>query len=87
MARIHPLSDVMSQNIGNETNIWQFCVVFPQARIGDNCNICANVLIENDVIIGNNVTVKSGDQEWESMAERTAEGILYGIDRYSSYLY
>ena len=29
MARIHPLSDVMSQNIGNETNIWQFCVVFP----------------------------------------------------------
>ena len=51
MARIHPLSDVMSQNIGNETNIWQFCVVFPQARIGDNCNICANVLIENDVII------------------------------------
>ena len=26
MARIHPLSDVMSQNIGNETNIWQFCV-------------------------------------------------------------
>ena len=53
MARIHPLSDVMSQNIGNETNICQFCVVFPQARIGDNCNICANVLIENDVIIGN----------------------------------
>ena len=67
MARIHPLSDVMSQNIGNETNIWQFCVVFPQARIGDNCNICANVLIENDVIIGNNVTVKSGVQIWDGV--------------------
>ena len=67
MARIHPLSDVMSQNIGNETNIWQFCVVFPQARIGDNCNICANVLIENDVIIGNNVTVQSGVQIWDGV--------------------
>lgn len=51
----------------NETNIWQFCVVFPQARIGDNCNICANVLIENDVIIGNNVTVKSGVQIWDGV--------------------
>ena len=44
-----------------------FCVVFPQARIGDNCNICANVLIENDVIIGNNVTVKSGVQIWDGV--------------------
>ena len=38
-----------------------------QARIGDNCNICANVLIENDVIIGNNVTVKSGVQIWDGV--------------------
>lgn len=64
---IHPLSDVKSENIGENTNIWQFCVVFPQARIGDNCNICANVLIENDVIIGNNVTIKSGVQIWDGV--------------------
>jgi len=62
---IHPLSDVKSKNIGDHTNIWQFCVIFPEARIGDNCNICANVLIENDVVIGNNVTVKSGVQIWD----------------------
>lgn len=64
---IHKLSDVQSQNIGEKTNIWQFCVVLPQARIGENCNICAHVLIENDVVIGNNVTVKSGVQLWDGV--------------------
>lgn len=67
MNRIHQLSDVKSQQIGDNTNIWQFCVVFPNAVIGANCNICANVLIENDVIIGNNVTVKSGVQLWDGV--------------------
>ncbi|TGY02977.1 N-acetyltransferase [Muribaculum sp. NM65_B17] len=67
MKMIHPLSDVKSANIGEGTNIWQFCVVFPEARIGRNCNICANVLIENDVVIGDNVTVKSGVQLWDGL--------------------
>ena len=65
--RIHPLSDVKSENIGDDTIIWQFCVIFPKARIGKNCNICANVLIENEVIIGDNVTVKSGVQNWDGV--------------------
>ena len=64
---IHPLSDVKSKNIGKDTNIWQFCVVFSEAKIGDNCNICANVLIENEVTVGNNVTVKSGVQLWDGV--------------------
>lgn len=55
---IHPLSDCMNKNIPESTNIWQFCVIFPKAIIGENCNICAGVLIEDDVIIGNNVTIK-----------------------------
>lgn len=57
---IHPLSDVQSKNIGENTNIWQYCVVLPDAKIGDNCNICSHCFIENDVVIGNNVTVKNG---------------------------
>ena len=65
MADIHPLSDVRSQNIGNSTRIWQFCVVLPGAVIGSNCNICANVLIENEVVVGDNVTIKSGVQLWD----------------------
>lgn len=64
---IHELSDVKTKNIGSDTNIWQFCVVFPNAKIGSNCNICANVLIENDVVIGDNVTVKSGVQLWDGV--------------------
>ena len=32
-----------------------------------NFNICANVLIENEVKIGNNVTIKSGVQVWDSV--------------------
>ena len=60
MSKIHPLSDVQSVNIGNDTRIWQYCVVLPEAQIGENCNICAHVFIENDVVIGNNVTLKTG---------------------------
>lgn len=64
---IHPFSDVKSSSIGEGTNIWQYCVIFPNARIGNNCNICAFVLIENDVVIGNNVTIKSGVQVWDGI--------------------
>lgn len=67
MRRIHPTSEVRSDQIGEGTNIWQFCVVFPDAVIGRNCNICANVLIENDVVVGDNVTVKSGVQLWDGV--------------------
>jgi len=66
-AIIHALSDVQTSNIGDETRIWQFCVVLPQAKIGAACNICANVFIENDVTIGNRVTIKCGVQVWDGI--------------------
>ena len=61
---IHSLAEVHSKDIGEGTSIWQFCVVLEKAKIGDNCNINALCLIENDVLIGNNVTIKSGVQLW-----------------------
>lgn len=64
---IHKLADVQTKHIGKDTNIWQFCVVLPDATIGDNCNICANVFIENDVFVGNNVTIKCGVQLWNGV--------------------
>ena len=64
---IHELSDVQSKNIGEGTNIWQYCVVLPGAVIGNNCNICSHCFIENDVKIGNNVTVKCGVQLWDGV--------------------
>ncbi|AJI55674.1 hexapeptide repeat of succinyl-transferase family protein [Francisella philomiragia] len=64
---IHPLSDVQSRAIGNDTKIWQFVVILSDAIIGENCNICSHCLIENKVFIGNNVTIKSGVQIWDGI--------------------
>lgn len=64
---LHKYSDIQSKKIGEGTNIWQFCVILPGACIGSHCNICANVFIENDVIIGNKVTIKSGVQVWDGV--------------------
>lgn len=73
---IHHLADVQSTEIGSGTRIWQFCVVLPGARIGRNCNICANVIVESDVIIGDNVTVKSGVQLWDGV--RIEDNVFIG---------
>lgn len=64
---IHPLADVQSQSIGQDTRVWQYSVILKQAEIGANCNICAHTLIENDVLIGDNVTVKSGVFIWDGI--------------------
>jgi UDP-2-acetamido-3-amino-2,3-dideoxy-glucuronate N-acetyltransferase len=64
---IHPLSDVQSQNIGQGTFIWQFSIVLKNAVIGSNCNINAHCFIENDVIIGDNVTFKRGNYIWDGI--------------------
>lgn len=64
---IHPMSDVQSKQVGEGTNIWQFCVVLPNAKVGNECNICSHCLIENDVIVGHRVTVKSGVQLWDGV--------------------
>lgn len=65
--KTHPLSDVQTQNIGEETMIWQFVVILPNAKIGSNCNINCHVFVENDVVIGDNVTIKSGVQVWDGV--------------------
>jgi UDP-2-acetamido-3-amino-2,3-dideoxy-glucuronate N-acetyltransferase len=64
---IHPLADVQSATIGQDTRIWQFVVIMVEAQIGKNCNICSHCLIENDVVIGDRVTVKSGVQLWDGL--------------------
>lgn len=64
---IHELSDVQSVDIGEGTSIWQFCVILKHAKIGDNCNINANVFIENKVVIGDNTTIKCGVQVWDGV--------------------
>ena len=64
---IHPLSDVQSKKIGEGTRVWQYVVILGNAVIGDDCNICSHCFIENDVVIGNRVTVKCGVQIWDGI--------------------
>lgn len=64
---IHPLSDVQTSRIGRGTRIWQYVVVLPGAAIGDDCNICSHCFIENDVVIGDRVTIKNGVQLWDGI--------------------
>ncbi len=65
MAEIHPLADVNSDDIGEGTRVWQFCIVFKGARVGSNCNLCAHTMVESDVVVGDNVTVKNGVYLWD----------------------
>ena len=74
--KIHPLADVQSENIGEDTTVWQYAVILPGAVIGKNCNINCHTFIENDVVIGNNVTVKTGTNLWDAI--RVEDDVFLG---------
>lgn len=63
----HPQSIVETVTVGEGTRIWAFTHVLPGALIGRDCNICDHVFIENDVIVGDRVTVKCGVQLWDGI--------------------
>lgn len=73
---IHALADVHTTTIGVGTRIWQFVVILAGAKIGQNNNICSHCLIENDVVIGDRVTVKSGVQLWDGL--RVGDDVFIG---------
>lgn len=64
---IHPLALCETVHIGARTRVWAFAHLLPGARIGADCNICDNVFIENDVIVGDRVTIKCGVQLWDGI--------------------
>ncbi|MFZ3071582.1 MAG: WxcM-like domain-containing protein [Anaerolineaceae bacterium] len=65
---IHPNGIVEpGAKIGKGSRIWAFVHILPGAIIGEDCNICDNVFIENDVIVGNRVTIKCGVQLWDGV--------------------
>lgn len=53
--------------IGPRTRVWAFAHVLGGARIGADCNVCDGVFVENDVIIGDRVTLKCGVQVWDGV--------------------
>ena len=74
--KIHPTAEVQTDQIGENTLIWQYCVILSGAKIGRNCNVNFNVFIENDVEIGNNVTIKPGVQIWDGL--RIEDNVFIG---------
>lgn len=63
----HPQALVEPESIGDNTRIWAFAHVLPGAQIGAECNICDHVFIENNVVIGDRVTIKCGVQIWDGL--------------------
>ena len=63
----HPAALVESSSIGAGTRVWAFAHILPGAVIGRECNICDHTFIENDVVLGDRVTVKCGVQLWDGV--------------------
>jgi len=66
-AFIHSHALCESTSIGDRTRVWAFAHVLPGAVIGEDCNICDGVFVENEVVVGDRVTVKCGVQLWDGV--------------------
>lgn len=73
---VHEKAICESESVGRGTRIWAFAHVLPHAVIGADCNICDGVFIENDVVIGDRVTIKSGVQLWDGL--RVEDDVFIG---------
>jgi acetyltransferase-like isoleucine patch superfamily enzyme len=73
---VHPQALCESVTVGDNTRVWAFAHVLPGATIGRDCNICDHVFIENDVVLGDRVTVKSGVQIWDGL--RIGDDVFVG---------
>ncbi len=73
---VHARALCESGTIGRGTRVWAFAHVLPGATIGRDCNVCDHVFIENDVVIGDRVTIKCGVQLWDGL--RIADDVFIG---------
>ena len=65
---IHPAALVEPGcHVGAHTRVWAFSHILPGAMIGEDCNICDHTFIENDVRVGDRVTIKCGVQLWDGI--------------------
>jgi UDP-2-acetamido-3-amino-2,3-dideoxy-glucuronate N-acetyltransferase len=63
----HASAIVETESVGAGTQVWAFVHILPGAHIGEDCNLCDHVFIENDVLVGDRVTIKSGVQLWDGV--------------------
>lgn len=64
---VHEKAIVETEKIGEGSRIWGFVHILPGATIGKNANICEFSFIENEVKIGDDVTVKCGVYLWDGI--------------------
>jgi len=64
---VHPQGLCESTQIGSGTRVWAFAHVLPGAVVGRDCNLCDHTFIENDVVLGDRVTLKCGVQLWDGL--------------------
>lgn len=73
---MHATALVETPHVGDGTRIWAYAHILPGARIGCDCNICDHTFIENDVIVGDRVTIKCGVQLWDGV--RVEDDVFIG---------
>ena len=73
---VHAQALCEATRIGPRTRVWAFAHVLPGAIVGADCNICDHTFIENDVVLGDRVTVKCGVQLWDGI--RIADDVFIG---------
>jgi UDP-2-acetamido-3-amino-2,3-dideoxy-glucuronate N-acetyltransferase len=73
---VHPQGICESKSVGRGTRIWAFAHVLPGAKIGADCNLCDNTFVENDVVIGDRVTLKCGVYLWDGV--RVEDDVFIG---------
>ncbi len=64
---VHEHGLVESDDVGAGTRVWAFAHILPGARVGEDCNVCDNVFIEDGAVVGDRVTLKPGVQVWNGV--------------------
>jgi len=64
---IHDSAIVETTDIGDDSRIWAFVHILKGAKIGKNANICDHCFVENEVVIGDDVTIKCGVYVWDGV--------------------
>jgi UDP-2-acetamido-3-amino-2,3-dideoxy-glucuronate N-acetyltransferase len=65
---VHPSSYIdRDVSIGDGTEVWHFCHIMSNARLGRNCTIGHNIFIDRNVTIGNNVTIQNNVSVYEGV--------------------
>jgi len=73
---VHPQALCETKKVGAGTRIWAFAHVLEGAVIGRDVNVCDHTFIENDVVIGDRVTIKCGVQLWDGV--RVEDDVFIG---------